>query len=44
MTENDLHQLLCIVGIDVEHLGIVHTGIGLIPTDAVEVVVDWGAQ
>ena len=33
-----------VVEIVLDDFGIVHTGIGLIPTDAVEVVVDWGAQ
>ena len=33
-----------VVEIVLEDYGLVHTGIGLIPTDAVQVVVDWGAQ
>ena len=31
-----------VVEIVLEDFGMVHTGIGLIPTDAVEVVMDWG--
>jgi hypothetical protein len=30
-----------VVEIVLDDFGIVHTGIGLIPTDAVRVVVDW---